>query len=57
MWTNLWNQDGSVPDDDHAYDGESSTPVDNDSDLATAWQRVIDELQPNHMPGSRPASR
>src|SRR3954470_9987012 len=24
-----------------------TTPVDNDQDLATAWQRVVDELQPN----------
>src|SRR4029077_3833156 len=24
-----------------------TTPVDSDQDLATAWQRVVDELQPN----------
>jgi chromosomal replication initiator protein len=27
--------------------GERDNPVDNDSDLATAWQRVVEELQPN----------
>ncbi len=53
MWTNLWNAQraGSSYLDvgDHRYGDEESgtTPVDNDQDLASAWQQVVDELQPN----------
>src|SRR6188472_2917575 len=31
----------------HTHDERAGLPVDNDSELATAWQRVIQELQPN----------
>ena len=53
MWTNLWNaqraESSYLGVGDHRYDDEESgtTPVDNDQDLASAWQRVVDELQPN----------
>ena len=31
----------------HATTERAGLPVDNDSDLAAAWQRVVDDLQPN----------
>src|SRR3954453_7089094 len=56
VWTNLWNRGspraGAAPRQPPVQRRQRDVqravlPVDNDSDLAAAWQHVIDELQPN----------
>jgi len=53
VWTNLWNKQriGSsyapAPRPRNSNEESGTNPVDNDLDLATAWQRVVEELQPN----------
>src|SRR3954454_5092565 len=56
VWTNLWNRGSpragadprQPPVQRRQRDVQRAViPVDNDSDLAAAWQHVIDELQPN----------
>src|SRR3954454_19655651 len=56
VWTNLWNRGSpragadprQPPVQRRQRDVQRAViPVDNDSELAAAWQHVIDELQPN----------